>query len=362
MRSALKRLLKHAGYGILVIAGVVTLIFFLFNVLPGDPAEMMLGQRADLKSVDMVRKELGLDKPLPLQYLKYLNDLSPLSFHTRKNEKSLFYLNLSNYDKFFQLIELKQNYVLILKFPYLGRSFQSQRLTGSMISEALPNSMILALTSIVIALILGNILGIIAAIRKDSWYDRGILVFSTLGMALPSFFAAILIAWLFAYKLGDITHLNLTGNLYRIDDFGGGSQLELKNLILPAITLGIRPLSVIVQLSRNSLLDVLHQDYIRTAFAKGLKFSRIIVIHALRNSLNPVITAISGWFASMLAGVVFVEYIFGWKGLGYMIVNALNFYDLPVVLSVVITIAAVFVLVNIMVDFIYTLLDPRLRK
>lgn len=362
MRPVLKRLLKHTAYGVLVIAGVITVIFFLFNVLPGDPAEMMLGQRADLKNVEIVRKELGLDQPLFMQYIKYLNDLSPLSFHTKSNKESLFYLNIENYGKYFPLLTFKQNFIIIFKYPYLGRSFQSQRLTGSMIREALPNSVILAFSSIFLALILGNILGIIAAIRKDSWYDRGIIIFSTLGMALPSFFAAILIAWLFAYKLGNITNLNITGNLYQIDDFGRGTYLELKNLILPAITLGIRPLSVVVQLSRNSLLDVLHQDYIRTAFAKGLKYSRVIIIHALRNALNPVITAISGWFASMLAGVVFVEYIFGWKGLGYMIVNALNFYDLPVVLSVVITIASVFVLVNILVDFVYTLLDPRLRK
>jgi peptide/nickel transport system permease protein len=110
------------------------------------------------------------------------------------------------------------------------------------------------------------------------------------------------------------------------------------------------------------MLEVINQDFIRTAYAKGLRFNRIILVHALRNSLNPVLTAISGWFASMLAGVVFVEYIFGWKGLGYMLVNALNFYDLPVVLGCVITIAVLFVLVNISMDIIYALLDPRIRK
>lgn len=362
MKSIVKRFLRHAGYGLLVIIGVVTVIFFLFNVLPGDPAEMMLGQRADLKNVEIVRKELGLDKPLFYQYLKYINDLSPVSFHTKKNIHSLFFFNDENYGKYLKIAQFKQNFIIILKYPYLGRSFQSQMPAGNMIREALPNSAILAFSSIIIAFLLGNILGVFAAIKKDTLYDRSILILSTLGMSLPSFFAAILIGWLFAYKLGDYTHLNLTGNLYEIDNFGRGVKLELKNLILPAITLGVRPLSVIVQLSRSALLDVLHQDYIRTAFAKGLKYSRVILIHALRNYLNPVITAVSGWFASMLAGVVFVEYIFGWKGLGYMIVNALNFYDLPVVLSVVITIAVVFVLVNIFTDLIYTLLDPRLRK
>jgi len=356
------RLTGRITYGLLVILGVITVIFFLFNVLPGDPAQMMLGQRADLKNVEIIRKELGLDKPLYLQYLRYVNDLSPVSVHNKLNESSFFFLNEENYGKTNILLRFKSGWICVLKFPYMGRSFQSQRTTGAMIREALPNSLILAFCSILLAFVAGNFLGIIAAVRKDSWYDRSILILSTFGMALPSFFAAILIAWLFAYKLGNITNLNLTGNLYEINDFNGNLTLQLRNLILPAFTLGIRPLSVVVQLSRNSLLDVLNQDYIRTAFAKGLTYSRVITVHALRNSLNPVITAISGWFASMLAGVVFVEYIFGWRGLGYMIVNALNFYDLPVVMSVVITIAVIFVIVNIIVDFLYTILDPRLRK
>ena len=362
MTLVLFRFLSRTGYGLLVILGVVTVIFILFNVLPGDPARMMLGQRADLRNVEMVRKELGLDKPLYLRYVRYINDLSPVSVHNRFEKSSFFYLNEVNYGKTTNILTLKNGFSIILKFPYMGRSFQSQRTTGSMIREALPNSLILAFCSIIFAFVAGNVMGIFAALKKDSGYDRLILVFSTLGMALPSFFAAILIAWLFAFKLGEYTNLNLTGNLFEIDDFGGGAKLQLKNLLLPAVTLGIRPLSVVVQLARNSLLDVLNQDYIRTAFAKGLTYTRVITVHALRNSLNPVITAVSGWFASMLAGVVFVEYIFGWRGLGYMIVNALNFYDLPVVLSVVITIAVLFVIVNILVDFIYTLLDPRLRR
>ena len=180
-------------------------------------------------------------------------------------------------------------------------------------------------------------------------------------MSLPSFFAAILIGWLFAYKLQDFTGLNLTGNLFEVDEMGQGTHLSLKNLILPAITLGIRPLSVVVQLSRNSMLDVLSQDYIRTARAKGLSFTRVLMKHALKNSMNPLVTAVSGWFASLMAGVIFVEYIFGWKGLGYVIVNALNHYDYPLVLGSVIMISLIFVVINILVDLIYAWLDPRIR-
>ncbi|MCB8994875.1 MAG: ABC transporter permease [Bacteroidales bacterium] len=348
-------------YGIAVMLGVITLIFFLFNVLPGDPARMMLGQRADMASLESIRKELGLDRPLYLQYIRYINDLSPLSVYQLKNKGSYFYLDPSR-SKALPVFTAHGGSALVLKKPWLGRSFQSRRPVGDMISEAFPNTMILALTAILIAFFIGTFLGTFSALHKDSWYDRISILVSAFGMSVPSFFAAILMAWLFAYKLGDITHLNITGNLYEIDDFGRGIHLSLKNLILPAITLGIRPLSVVVQLSRNSMLEVLNEDYIRTAYAKGLRKSRIIIVHALRNSLNPVITAISGWFASMLAGVVFIEYIFGWRGLGYMLVNALNFYDLPVVLGCVLTTSIIFVTVNISMDVLYAFLDPRIRK
>ncbi len=352
---------KKILYSLLVIWGVLTLIFLLFNVLPGDPAQMMLGQRADLKNAEIIRKELGLDQPLYRQYIRYLNDLSFLSFYESGQPGSYFYLDTLKYGKYQKIFSLKNGLTMVLKKPWPGRSFLSNRPVGDMIAEALPNSLILAFFAIILAFVAGNVLGVLSALKKDSWFDRSVLVISTFGMSLPSFFAAILIAWLFAYKLGGITHLNLTGNLYEVDDLGRGIHLELKNLILPAVTLGIRPLSVVIQLSRNSMLDVLSQDYIRTAFAKGLRYSRVVTVHAFRNSLNPVVTAVSGWFAGMLAGVVFVEYIFGWHGLGYLIVNALNFYDFPVVLAAVLTISVVFIAVNIFVDIIYVILDPRLR-
>ncbi len=357
----LNSILSKIAYSILVIWGVVSVIFFLFNVLPGDPARMMLGQRADMQTVELIRKELGLNESLGKQYVRYLNDLSFISVYNMQDESSFFYYSGEKYGKSTVLFKPGKEVALLLKKPYLGRSFQNDRKVGEMISEALPNSLILAFTAILIAFLTGNLIGVSAALKKDTIYDRLSLLISTIGMSLPSFFAAILIGWLFAYKLGHVTNLNLTGNLYEVDDLGRGIHLELKNLILPAITLGIRPLSVVVQLSRNSMLDVLSKDYIRTAYSKGLPKKRIIFRHAFRNSLTPVVTAISGWFAGMLAGVVFVEYIFGWKGLGYLIVNALNFYDLPVVLGSVLTIAVVFVVVNILVDVVYVVLDPRLR-
>jgi peptide/nickel transport system permease protein len=180
-------------------------------------------------------------------------------------------------------------------------------------------------------------------------------------MSVPSFFSAIVFAWLFGFVLHEYTNLNTTGSLYEVDDFGEGTYIQWKNLILPAIVLGIRPLAVVTQLMRNSLLEVLQADYIRTARAKGLSFASIIRKRALKNALNPVVTAISGWFASMLAGAVFVEYIFGWNGLGKEIVDALNTLDLPVIMGSVLIIATLFILINILVDIIYGWLDPKVR-
>ncbi len=174
------------------------------------------------------------------------------------------------------------------------------------------------------ALIVGIFIGILSAIYKDSYFDHTSLVLSVLGMSLPSFFAAVLFAWIFAYLLADFTHLNLVGSLYTVDDFGEGEYLSIKNLILPAVTLGIRPLAVVVELTRSSMLEVLSQDYIRTARAKGLSNRKVIMAHALKNAMNPVITAASGWLASLLAGAVFIEYIFDWKGMGTVIVDALE--------------------------------------
>lgn len=356
-----RTLFRKLFYGLGVALGVITVVFLLFNILPGDPARMMLGQRTDRTTLESIRRELGLDRPVPLQYLKYLNDLSPVSIHNPDNPGSYIYLDTGKYAPVQRLIRFSDSRVLVLKYPFLGLSFQSRNKVGYVLIRALPNTFILAFISLFLAFFLGTAAGILAALKKDGLYDRSALVFSSLGMSLPSFFAAILIGWLFAFKLQEITHLNLTGNILEVDSLGEGVQLRLKNLILPALTLGIRPLSVIFQLSRNSMLDVLSRDYIRTAKAKGLPFRRVLMRHALKNSMNPLVTAVSGWFASLMAGVIFVEYIFGWKGLGYVIVNALNQYDYPMVLGSVLMISVLFVIINILVDLTYAWLDPRIQ-
>lgn len=331
----------------------------MFNVLPGDPAQMMLGQNDDSEQLALVKQKYGFDKPISTQYFYYLNDLSPISFHSKRATDYTF-LSKNKYTAI-QLFSIGQT-TTVLKFPYLRESFTKQgKKVSQVLAETLPNTFVLAVSAIVIAMLLGIFLGIISALKKDSFLDKAIQIFSTIGMSVPSFFSAILFAWLFGYVLHNYTNLEMTGSLYELDDYGENMHVKWKNLILPAIVLGIRPLAVIIQLMRNSLLEVFNQDYIRTARAKGLSAFQIIKNHAIKNALNPVVTAVSGWFASMLAGAVFVEYIFGWNGLGKEIVNALNTLDLPVIMGSVLIIATLFVMINIFVDIIYTWLDPKVK-
>lgn len=355
----LSYLIHKLFYALLTLFGVVTVIFFLFNVLPGDPAQMMLGQNEDSEQLAIVKKKYGFDKPIGTQYLYYLNDLSPLSLHSKSPDDYSF-LSHGKYTAT-PLFSLG-NKTIALKFPYLRESFTKQgKKVSQVLKETLPNTIVLAVTAIIIAMFLGILLGIVSALKKDSWLDKAIQIFSTLGMSVPSFFSAILFAWIFGFLLHNFTNLDMTGSLFELDDFGETVHIKWKNLILPAIVLGIRPLAVVIQLMRNSLLEVFNHDYIRTARAKGLSEYQVIRNHAVKNALNPVITAISGWFASMLAGAVFVEYVFGWNGLGKEIVNALNTLDLPVIMGSVLIIALMFILINIFVDIIYAWLDPKVK-
>ena len=356
----IKFILKRLFYGFLVLLGVITVVFLLFNVLPGDPARMMLGQRADKASIDIINKDLGRDKTMTIQFLMYLNDLSPISVNDPTNEEHYLYLNPNKYTSFKKLVSISSSKIIILKYPYLRRSYISKRKVSDIIIETLPETAVLAFSSILFASFFGILLGIFSALKKNSWFDKSALVFAIIGMALPSFFIGLIIAWFFGFILRDYTGLNNVGSLYTTNDFGE-EHLTLKNLILPTITLGLRPLAVIIQLTRSTLLEVLSQDYIRTATAKGVSFYNVILKHALKNALNPVITAISGWFAGLIAGAVFVEIVFNWKGIGFEVVDALNKNDLPVVMGATLVFALIFVIINITVDIIYGILDPRIR-
>ena len=343
-------------YGLAVLWGVATLVFFLFNILPGDPAQMMLGQRADKESVDAIREELGLNQSLGKQYVDYLNDLVPISFYdVSKGEEKL--ARVAPYAR----IATIGSTAVVLKAPYLRISYQSKRKVSDVLGDAFPNTLLLAFVSITLAFIIGLAIGILTAIINTNFLNKLTLFITTIGMSLPSFFAAILMAWIFGFILEDVTGLSMTGSLYTVDEYGRGEYLSLSNLILPALTLGMRPLAVVVELTRTSLLEAMSMDYVRTAKAKGLRPWRVICVHALRNALNPVVTAISGWFASLLAGAVFIEYVFDWKGIGVVVVDALEKYDFPVIMGAVLLIAVMLIIVNLIVDIIYGIIDPRVR-
>lgn len=345
-------LFKKAAYALVVLLGVVMLVFVMFQGF-GDPARLIVGQTGDKKTLDNIRKELYLDQPKWKQFLYYLNDVSPIAVHSKASieKKGLkgFFIGSGNNQ-------------LAFKIPYLGKSYQTKKPTVSVLTEALPGTIVLAVTAMLFACLVGIFLGVIAAVYKNTWIDQTAIFSSIAGISAPSFFMAILIAYVFGIVLHDYTGLHLTGSLYEIDDITGEEYIALKNLILPAFTLGIRPLAIITQLTRSSMLDTLSQDYIRTAYAKGLPKRTVVFKHALRNALNPVITAITGWFAELLAGAFFIEYIFGWRGIGKITVDALEKLDYPVVMGAVLFSALIFILINVLADLMYRMVDPRIRS
>lgn len=346
----LQYLTRKIIYGILVMAGVVIVVFFLFQGF-GDPTRLVMGQTADAATRENIRKELHLDQPKWKQFITYINDVSPISIHTKDDirQKKLQGIFIGNETK------------LAFKLPYLRRSYQSRREVWDILTEALPGTILLALSAMIIAVAVGIPLGVLAAVKKDTWMDTSSVFVSILGISAPSFFMGMVIAYLFGFVLSEYTGLSMTGSLFDTDPFTG-RHMQLSNLILPAITLGIRPLAIITQLTRSAMLDVLNQDYIRTAYAKGLGFAAIIWKHALRNALNPVITAITGWFAELLAGAFFVEFIFGWKGIGKVTVDALENLDFPVVMGSVLVSSFFFIMINIIADVLYGIVDPRVTR
>lgn len=351
----LKFILRKTAYGILVLLGVIALVFFLFQGF-GDPSRIVMGQTGDSTTQANIRKDLYLinekGDPIPKfkQFLFYLNDVSPVCIHSKADiEKKKLRGFFTGGDRQFGI-----------KIPYLRKSYQSKREVWTILMQALPGTLMLALAAMAIAIALGIPLGVVAAVRQNSWIDTSAIFSSIVGISAPSFFMGIIMVYLFGFILSEWTGLHIAGSWFVIDD-AGHQRLSLQNLILPAVTLGIRPLAIITQLTRSAMLDVLDQDYIRTAYAKGLSKRTVIWKHGLRNALNPVITAITGWFAELLAGAFFVEYIFGWQGIGKVTVDALEKLDYPVVMGSVLIAAAFFILINILADILYGIIDPRVR-
>lgn len=347
-------LAKRLGSGLLILFSVVTVVFFLFSFSFPNPESMAVGQRTDQATQEAIKKEFGLDQPLGMQYLLFLNDISPLSFHKNSSSSDLS-------EKYGKCVKLSfDRLTILIKTPFLRRSFQSRERTDTLIFQSFKGTFILALVSIIFAAFFGILLGVLSGIKANSFADQAIVFVSTLGISVPSFFSAIILAWLFGFIFHHITGLNMTGSWIDIDPFVG-EYYQWKNLILPAIALGVRPLSIFTLLTRSSMLETLNKDFIKTAKSKGLTAKQILNKHALPNALNPVITAVSGWFASLLAGAFFVEYIFNWRGLGKLTIEALEMNDLPVVMGAILFIAFLFVVINIIVDILYVKLDPRIK-
>ena len=366
---------------------------------------MLGGQFTDEATLQAIRSDIGLDLSPSERYLRFLNEVSPLSIHINSH--------YTEYKPIYGGVFLFEgtNKSIVLKLPFLGKSYQSKRSVNSIIADAFPGTAILALTSISLALLLGIVFGILSAMHAGSVFDKILSFLSVIGMSGPSFFIGILVAWVGAFVwhnsifinlfflvavvilllsrwasmkkfklhfvgLGLIllasvlpsvgfhlpgTGLNVSGSLFEVHPFEG-KTLALHNLILPALTLAIRPLAVFTPMIKNLLLEEMSKDYIRTFRSYGFGSWFLHFKQAFPNILNPVITSVSGWLASLLAGALFVEYIFSWRGLGLEMFEALERDDIPVVMGLVLLFAAIFVSVNALVNQSYKFIDPRLRK
>ena len=301
-------IIRRILQGIPVILGVMTISFLLMNVAPGDPVRAMVGDYYDDDTIESLREELGLNKSLGAQYLNFISN-------TCRGD--------------------------------LGKSFMTQRLVVEDLKQKAPFTLQLALGAMLIAVPFGILLGIFAAINRGKLIDRILILVSLVGISAPVFWIALLLILILGINL---QWLPPTG-------FGG-----IKFLILPAIALGTRSMAMLARTSRAYMLDVLKEDYIRTALAKGLSQRIILFKHALRNVLIPIITIVAADFGSYLSGAVLTESIFGWPGVGRFALNAIMKRDFPAIQGTVLFMALIFIVINIIVDICYAWVDPRVRE
>lgn len=302
-------IIRKLLYSILILFGVITVTFSLMYVIPGDPARLMLGQRADVASIDAVRKQLGLDDPLYVQYGRFL-------------------------------VKAVQG--------DLGRSYSSNRDVLTTILDTFPATALLAVSALIVSSFLGILIGVISSVKPYTWADNVSMLIALFGISFPPFALGLIMALVFGawLKWLPISGYINNGFVY---------------LILPMLTLALRPLSIIARLTRSSMLDVMGQDYVRTARAKGVSGWKVVIKHALRNALNPVITTISAWLAALLGGAFFIEYIFNWPGIGLLAINSILSLDFPMIQGTVLFTAVIFIIINMVVDVLYAFLDPKVK-
>lgn len=288
-----------------MVVGVTTIVFMLIHVVPGDPVEVMLGESAQVADKEALRETLGLNLPLSTQWLNYVSGLLQLD---------------------------------------LGTSLHSKRPVVEILSERIPATSLLAGTSILIALIIALPLGVLAAVRKDSFWDTGAMAFSMLGVAIPNFWMGPLLILVFSLWLG---WFPVSGNDQTL------------SLVLPALTLGTALAAILSRMIRSSLLEVLNEDYIRAANARGLSPTTIIWKHGLKNAALPVVTIMGMQLGALLAGAVITETVFSWPGIGQLTIESIQKRDYPVVQSCVLLISLSYVFINLLTDLAYAYLDPR---
>ncbi len=303
----MKSLLRRLAILLPTVLGVVTLIFFLIHFIPGDPVELMLGETASRGDLERLRTDLGLDRPVAEQF---------------------------------------GNFLLGLVRGDLGESFFYRKPVRQVILEKLPATLELAAAAMLLALVIALPLGIVAAVRKDSLADRGAMLASLVGISMPNFWLGPLLIILFSIKLGWLPVSGREGPA---------------SLILPAVTLGTALAALLSRMTRSAMLDVLGEDYLRTARAKGLSERAVIVKHALGNALLPVLTIVGLQFGALLSGAIITENVFAWPGIGTLLIQAINARDYPLVQGCVLVISLGYVAANFLTDLLYSLSDPRVK-
>lgn len=291
----------------IVVLGVVTIVFLLIHLVPGDPVQAMLGESAQPTDLEALREALGLNQPLIMQWWHYMTGL------------------------------LQGD---------LGESLYSKEPIIDILIERFPATLELAFAGLCIAVLIALPLGSIAALRKDSIWDNGSMVFSLLGVSIPNFWLGPMLILLFSLTLGWFPVSGREGPL---------------SLVLPALTLGTALAAILARMVRSTLLEVLNEDYIRTARAKGLRESAVVIHHALRNAALPIITVLGLQLGTLLGGAVITEIIFAWPGIGQLTIDAIHRRDYPVVQACILLISLSYVLVNTLTDIVYAWLDPRVR-